>query len=281
MAVEETTNTEDTSVSEDTSTNEELETDDVSLEDMDISLEEDTDETDSDEGSEEDGRPTDNQNDDDSEDDDQEEEDTEEVSDDSGNDEEPAKEEPKSQQEIAREAYKAREEARQARQQLEAERRQNEEANLQRYLQEAEDDQDELIRRQNEVAAYRMKEERIVLNTERLETGLQRAVADIPLFKNGTEAVQKRLLRAADNFEATYVQKDEKGRPVQINGDVYQYLKAEADSIQELLGDGARQQGKDKSNQKSRTLTRPSRVPKKAKVDPDLADFDAAVERGY
>lgn len=181
----------------------------------------------------------------------------------------------------AQEARKAREETRQARAEADAVRKQAEEANIDRYLQEAADDEDLLEKRTNEVETYRIREERIALNEERLETNVLRAVNDIDLFKNGTPAVQERLIRALDQFEANNITKDSKGRPVEIRGDVYAILQSEADSIKSLLGDGAKQQEATKARQKSRTVATPTRSPRQPKIDPDIAAFDEAVNRGW
>jgi hypothetical protein len=76
-----------------------------------------------------------------------------------------------------------------------------------------------------------------------------------------------------------YVQYDANGDPVNVKGDVYQYLQTEADSIQRLLNTGARTQTKAKAKAKDRTETLPTRAPKEPKVDPDLAAFDEEVSK--
>lgn len=167
----------------------------------------------------------------------------------------------------------ARVEAQRAKQEAETLRKQAEEDKLAQFLREAGDDEDELERRQTQVEKYRNQQERIDLNSARLETDIARAAADIDLFKTGTPAVKERLLRALDQFEANNVTKDERGRPVEIRGNVYQYLQDEADSIRSLLGDGAKQQTQAKTRQTKRTLQTPARTPRQPKVDPDLADF--------
>lgn len=172
------------------------------------------------------------------------------------------------------EMAKARIEAKKARDEADAIRKAAEESKIEQYLKEAEHDEDELKSRQADVREYRLKEQQAELNARTLQTDVMRAATEIDLFKNGTEAVKNRLYRALDQFEAAHVVKDERGRPVEIKGDVYQYLQAEADSIKELLGDGARQQVKAKAKQNSKTMTPPVKTPSKPKVDPDLAAFD-------
>ena len=265
--------TEDTSVAEDTSTNEEdLDTEAVDLEDDDTSFDDfDDDDT---EGTEEEAESEESA----AEDEDNSEEESDVDDGEEADEAESSDEQQPSPEDIKRhndEMAKARIAEREARREAEALRKQQEEANIEQYLREAADDADELRQRQHDVEQYRLKQERIDLNTEKLQTNLQRAVADIDLFKTGTEAVRNRLLRAVDQFEATNIAKDEQGRPVEIRGDIYQYLQDEANSIRELLGDGARQQVKEKSKQKARTMTKPGNAPKKAKVDPDLEAFDA------
>jgi hypothetical protein len=147
----------------------------------------------------------------------------------------------------------------------------------QKYLDEAEDNRD-LALRQLQIDAYNNKVEN---NTSKLTNGIDKALANIDLFTKGTPAVQNRLLRALDMFEQTNVVKDENGDPIEVKGDVYQYLQEEADSIKELLGDGARQQEKSKQNQKSRTLTTPVKAPVKPKKDPMLDGFDEEVAKGW
>lgn len=281
MTVDDTTTQEDTNVSTDTSTNEDTSStdSDVDLESDDVfdDIVDDIAEADPKEDTEESATPEKSEEVEESEEDEEESEkseDTEQTTDKELNPEEERKR-------LNDEAAKARIEAKEARKEADAVKKASEEANIQRYLREAEDDETELQRRQLDVGNYRLKEREIGLNGERLETELRRAVADIDLFKTGTEAVKNRMLRAVEQFEATSIVKDDKGRPLTINGDLYQYLNEEANSIRELLGDGARAQNEAKSKQKSRTMATPSKSPKKEKVDPDLAAFDDYVKRGW
>lgn len=138
------------------------------------------------------------------------------------------------------------------------------------YLQAAEDDQQAAVR-QLQIDAYN---NRVEFNANKLESGVDKAVANIDLFTKGSPEVKQELLRAVDDFEKLYVKYDANGDPVQVTGDVYQYLTERADSIRRLTDVGARQNAKDKSNAKTRTFTAPSKAPKEAKVDPDLAAFN-------
>lgn len=277
MAVEDTT-TEATTVAEDTSTNEEAQDTGVSLEDIEISFGDDDTEEAEDES--EDSATTEDESKEESEEDGGESEDN--TEDEAQDEEAPKKSEAENAEDLAKQAFEARKAERQARAEADQVRKQAEEANIDRYLREAADDETELARREIDVQNYRLKEKTIDLNNQALQTDLMRAVADIPLFKTGSDAVKNRLLRAVDQFEASYVVKDDKGRPLEIKGDIHQYLQQEANSIRDLLGDGAREQTKNKTNQKSRTLATPSKTPpstKKTAYDDMLAGFDEEIAR--
>lgn len=162
-------------------------------------------------------------------------------------------------------AKQAREEAAQARKELE-------DSQIQRYLDEAGDESD-LVERQAAVERYRLQQERSDLNRERLAVSLDRAVAEIDIFRSGTEVQKQYLLKAVDLFEAQHVKKDDKGNPIEVTGDLYSYLKTEAESIRELTQDGAAKEAKAKEKVRARTITPPTRAPKQ-KVDKDLEDFN-------
>lgn len=154
-----------------------------------------------------------------------------------------------------------------------------EDATIERYLADAGDDADERQRRENNVEQYRIREEKISLNQERLETGIEKAIAKIPLFQTGSPEVQEELARSLDDFERMYVRKDANGRPLEVHHNVFEYLQAKADSIERLTGLGARQQVTSKTKQKTRVDTPPVRAPKKAKADPGLDAFDEEANR--
>lgn len=138
------------------------------------------------------------------------------------------------------------------------------------YLQDAADETDLAIR-QLRVDAYNNK---VQGNADRLQIGLDRALADIDLFKTGTPEVKEALVSAVDDFERMYVTKAPNGDPLAIDADIYQFLQAKAESIRKLTNLGARQQVQAKNRQKARTDTVPSRTPVKPKVDPIMAAFD-------
>lgn len=166
-----------------------------------------------------------------------------------------------------------------AEKQLRQERDGRRQDNINRYLKEAEDNEVEYQKRLIEVEALNVQQERIQLNSDRLETELQRAVNDIDLFRNADPDIKEELYAAVDEFEANNVVKDEYGNPVKINGNVYEYLQKKADSIRRIEGVGARRASKAKTETKSRTVTPPSKTPKTPKSDDALAGFDEEANR--
>ena len=268
---------EDTSVSEaGTSTEDESDPFDA-LEDDDTTFGDEPDEAESDDSTEEvtdtEDESTDEATEEESDEDDEEadtkaeeveEEAVEEV--DTASVEEP---ESASKKELAHEAFKRREAERQLRETKDA----NEQANLDRYLKEAEGDEAELQKRQNEVETYNIQKERIALNQQSLDVSIRRAASDLGIYKADTYT-KERIADELDKFEAMYVQKDRNGNPIKVTGDVYQYLKDEMDSISQFRNIGAREQTKKKQAEKTRTVAKPTRTPKEAKKDQDLEDFD-------
>jgi len=222
---------------------------------------------------EEDAEPEESQDDPDSDGEDTAPEQSDEPEETQESEEEPQQD--KTKEELAQEAYRRRE----AERQLREERQRQEQQNLERYLQEAEDDEVEYARRQNEIAQYQIQQERQALTQERLQVGMEQAVKSIDLFQTGTPEQKEALASRLDTFEALYVVKDQNGKPVQVNADVYQFLQNEAESIKRLSGIGARQQVKSKAKEKARTLTKPVRTPKAPKPDPDLDGFDEEANR--
>lgn len=174
-----------------------------------------------------------------------------------------------------------------ARDALEAERKQREEASIEDYLKEAGDDDNERKRRENNVEQYRIQEDRVALNDEKLRAGIERAVVQVELFRTGSDAIKEELASALDDFEQKFVVFDKNNRPLQIKidpetgkqADVVTYLQRKADRIKRLTGDSAEKKAKSKKKESSRTLTPPTRAPKKAKVDADLESFDEEARR--
>lgn len=259
----------------DTSTNEESQDTDIVLEDDDTSFEdiEDTDETEDLEPEDTDTEPLESEE---ESEEDEEQSKEEPESKDEEETEESSDEESKEQDTRSEEDIKKHNQEMAARRIAEREAREKakEEQQL-KYLDEAEDDRD-LALRQLQVDAYNNKVER---NRDKLDSGIERAVASIELFRTGTPEVKEELARRLEDYEAKYVQYDSNSDPIKVEGDVYEYLKNEADSIQRILQSGARQQVKSKAKAQARTETIPSKTPKEPKVDPDLAAFDEEVKK--
>jgi hypothetical protein len=159
-----------------------------------------------------------------------------------------------------------------------AEKQAREQAKLeqqQKYLEEAEDNKD-LALRQLQVDAYNNRVEK---HKNNLENGIEKAVSSIDLFREGSPEVKEVLAQRLEDFERLYVDYDSNGDPVNVKGDVYEYLTKEADSIRKILNTGARNQVKAKDKAKARTETLPTRAPKEPKVDPDMAAFDEEVAK--
>lgn len=128
--------------------------------------------------------------------------------------------------------------------------------------------------RQLQIDAYN---NRVTTNHSKLESGLDRAIADIDLFSKGSQAVKEELVNALDEYERLYVVRDENGDPVEVKADIYNFYQQKADSIRRILNEGAVKEAKDKTILRAKTDTVPSRKPKTPKVDPDLAAFDEEV----
>jgi len=165
-----------------------------------------------------------------------------------------------------------------AEKQLREEREQREERDLRTYLEAAKDDDTELSKRQIEVQAYQLQKQQAQFNEQRLQTDLERAVSDIGLKDKPVE-VQEELINSVEDFERMYVKRDKRGNVVGVESDVYQYLKNKADSIERLTGIGARQQQKNKANEKSRAVSKPVRTPKPKQADPLLDAFDEEADK--
>jgi len=165
--------------------------------------------------------------------------------------------------------------ARRAFEQREAQRHKAKVDAQQEYLDAAEDGKD-LALRQLQIDAYN---NRVESNTNKLQNGIDKAVASIDLFRTGTLEVKQELTDSLDDFERMHVKRDRNGDPIEVTGDVYQFLQKKADSIRRLTGVGARQQQKDRSKTRSKTITPPAKKPKEPKVDPDIAAFDEEADK--
>lgn len=153
------------------------------------------------------------------------------------------------------------------------------------YLREVQGDDEETERRQKVVDDYNLAEERqtiledrIALNEERLEVGLQK-VSSIDLMKSGDPVVKEELLAELDEFEKHYVVRDERGRILEVKGDVFAHLQKKADSIRRIQGVGESKAKNDVTRQKAGTTLTPSRTPKEPSKDSDIDDFDKTYDQ--
>lgn len=136
---------------------------------------------------------------------------------------------------------------------------------------------EEANRRAMEVELYNGLVDR---NTTKLTTQADKAFADFPILASEDPAIVRRVARALDAFEAQHVTVDRLGNPTRVTGDLYTFLKDEADSINELKGQGARDQIKSKAKEKTKAFTTPSRKPaKKSSSDPMLEAFNEEANR--
>jgi hypothetical protein len=138
------------------------------------------------------------------------------------------------------------------------------------------DNEDEAFKRTTEVELYNSRVER---NENSLVSASERAFADFPILNDKDPAIQRRVNKAIDAFQAQHVTIDAFGNATRVKGDLYEYLKDEADDIQALTGRGAREQVKSKAKEKSKTFTRPVRKPQSKKGDPMVEAFEEEANR--
>lgn len=162
---------------------------------------------------------------------------------------------------------------REARQREQQVKQAQEDVRIEQYLKEAQDDDAELKYREAEVQQHMMQRERVVMNTEKLEVQMDKAIGSIDLFRTGSPEVKEVLGNAIDEFVNSNVSTDEYGNPLEVRGDLYQHLQKKADEIRKLTGVGARQSSTAKAKTKARTSTVPTRAPKEGKKDEALEAF--------
>lgn len=168
---------------------------------------------------------------------------------------------------------------REARQREQAVKQAQEDVRIEQYLKEAKDDEAEFKYREAEVQRHLMQRERVVMNTERLEVQMDKAISSIDLFRSNDPVVKEALGNAVDDFVNERVSTDEYGNPIEVRGDLYQHLQKKADEIRKLTGVGARQSSTAKAKTKARTSTVPTRAPKEAKKDEGLEAFEEEANR--
>lgn len=168
---------------------------------------------------------------------------------------------------------------RDARQREQEVKKAQEDIRIEQYLKEAESDAAELKYREAEVQQHLMQRERVVMNTEKLEVQMDKAIGSIDLFRTGSPEVKEVLGSAIDEFVISYVSTDEYGNPLEVRGDLYQHLQKKADEIRKLTGVGARQSSTAKAKTKARTQSVPTRAPREAKKDEGLSAFEEEAYR--
>lgn len=160
-----------------------------------------------------------------------------------------------------------------------AERQAREEARAkaqQAVLDEVADNPNERDLRSLQIFAYNQT---VQNNSDRLVNGFDKAVANIDLYKSEDPNVQAELDAALDEFQQMHVTLNEFGDPVEVRGDLYQFLANKAERIRRLTGIREVNQKKARAKTQARTDTLPSKTPKKPKVDPDLEAFDEEASR--
>ena len=192
-------------------------------------------------------------------------EEPEESSDEPKGDEQEESVDPK---ELARQAYEARQQARQ-------EREAQMSKMAEEHLQAAEDEKD-LALRQLQIDAYTNK---VNSNTDRLTNQYEKALNSIQAFQNPTPEVKEFLDSAVDEFEARFVQIDELGNPVNVNGDLYAFLQTKAGLVEKLTQLGARKEKVSSAKEKANATPTPSAPAKESKVDPALEAFEKELDR--
>ena len=170
--------------------------------------------------------------------------------------------------ELARQAYEARQQARQEREAQMAKM-------ADEHLQAAEDEKD-LALRQLQIDAYTNK---VNSNTDRLTNQYEKALNSIQAFQNPTPEVREFLDSAVDEFEARFVQIDELGNPVNVNGDLYAFLQTKAGLVEKLTQLGARKEKVSSAKEKANVTPTPSAPAKESKVDPALEAFEKELDR--
>lgn len=172
------------------------------------------------------------------------------------------------QKEQARKAYEARQQAR-------LERQQAQEELAKQHLEAAQDEQD-LALRQLQIDAYNNK---VNANSDRLTNQYEKALNSIEVFKEPTPEVAEYLNQAIDEFEARFVQMDELGNPVSVNGDLYAFLQTKAGLVEKLTQLGARREKQSSAKEKAAVTPAPSAPAKEPKQDAAVKAFDDEFDR--
>lgn len=143
------------------------------------------------------------------------------------------------------------------------------------YVSESEDET-QLAVRQLQIEAYNTK---VTTNESKLKTSYEKAMVDFPVLADRSVEIQAELDQALDTFQGLYVTIDAWGNPAEVRGDLYSFLQAKAESIQRLTKIGAKKESNAKSKGKANALTPPSRMPKSPKADEAMDAFDEEASR--
>ncbi len=175
--------------------------------------------------------------------------------------------------ELARQAFMQRQADRERRQQAQKQAEQELLQSVKTDPETGQIDEQDLAVKQLQIDAYNNK---VTANENTLKNSFDKAMNDIELFRSPTPAIAKALDKAIDSFQAKYVRVDSLGNPIQVDGDLYQYLTEEASIIQELTQLGARNEKTANAKQRVAVTPPPSSSPKEKKVDPLMAGINEA-----
>lgn len=131
-------------------------------------------------------------------------------------------------------------------------------------------DDEQIAIRQMQQVQYGMT---VTNNTDRLQNQFDAAKTSIPYMNDPNPKIRDFMMAGVDEFEAMHVRFDQLGNPIQVSGNLTEYLQTKARQVDDLLRSGEVQGKKNTAKSKSAVTPRPSGTPPKAKVDPIVAAF--------
>ena len=173
--------------------------------------------------------------------------------------------------EAARQAYQERQAKRAERENAIAEAR---DADLQHIAEQGADDEQIAIKELQWVNYQNT----VTNNVDRLQTQFEQAKNSIEIFRNPSPAVQNLLDDAIDEFQAKNVSIDKMGNPINVRGNLTDFLTVKAGLIEDLVRHGEAEAKKNVAKAKAATTPKPNGSPRQAKTDKDLDDFDRVFE---
>jgi hypothetical protein len=173
--------------------------------------------------------------------------------------------------EAARQAYQDRQARRAERENAIVEAR---EADLQQIAEQGADDEQIAIKELQWVNYQNT----VTNNVDRLQTQFEQAKNSIEIFKNPSPAIQSLLDDAIDEFQAKNVSLDKLGNPINVRGNLTDFLTVKAGLIESLVRHGEAEAKKNVAKAKAATTPKPNGSPRQAKSDKDLDDFDRVFE---